>query len=452
MFKKITAFLCLLMVLQVQAQEQQQQQEQRQQPEWIYHTQKGDTIWDICLKYTNKRGCWITLTQYNNVSNDRAVAINTPIRIPVGWLKKPFVVGQVAYVTGSAEYSLWNDKQFTRLTSGQDVHLGAKIHTAANSFVKVVLHKTNEVLIKENSELLLHKFSSENESELNEELILEKGAADAEVNSGKVKNRFIIKTPAAIAAVRGTEFRINSHGDHMRGEVLEGQIDVKSEVSSQSVPAGFGVAATKGKAVQPPRELPPKPIMTKQQIKMALPAKVEWQALSGIDQYQTSLLDSAGAILAIDTVKQNWAIYDALDKGCYSVKVHGIDNEGFHGVDAHAQLCVIDHLPAVVLSDSTDLKDEDNNLVLSWQGIAEANRYKIQISEDAEFTQIAKEIMTSDTQVEFPKLEGKTVYIRVIAMDSLGRVSAPSDTLEYTDRSFLLQILAAVLLLGISFR
>ena len=69
-----------------------------------------------------------------------------------------------------------------------------------------------------------------------------------------------------------------------------------------------------------------------------------------------------------------------------------------------------------------------------------------------EFTQIAKEIMTSDTQVEFPKLEGKTVYIRAIAMDSLGRVSAPSDTLEYTDRSFLFQILASVLLLGISFR
>lgn len=442
MFKKFAGILFLFVALQAQSQ---------QQPEWVYSTVKGDTLWDICLKYTNKRGCWITLTKYNEVANDREIPVNTPIRIPVGWLKQLPVVGEVVYAAGVAEYSQWNDKKFVSLTAGQQVHLGSIIRTQASSIVKLLLHQTNEVLIKENSELLLEKFSSANVNVLDEEITLKQGSADVEVNSNKVKNRFIIKTPAAIAAVRGTQFRINSSGDQMRGEVLEGKIDVSTDSSNQSVPAGFGVSATKGKKIQPPQALPPQPKILKASVKSSLPARIDWEPLSQVGQYQVSLYDSKKKILSIETVDHNWIVYDAIDKGCYLVKVHGIDSAGFHGLDNQASLCVMDDLASVNL-DEDSLEGEGDHLALSWQNVPEANGYRVQVSTDEQFSDIVQDTTTSDAQVELPKIEGQHVYIRVISMDDNGRESLPSNVLEHSDKkSQMFSIIVTTLLVGIAF-
>lgn len=443
MFRKFSGILFLFVALQAQSQ---------QQPEWIYNTVKGDTLWDICLKYTNKRGCWITLTKYNEVVNDRVMPVNTPIRIPVGWLKKLPVVGEVVYVTGAAKYSQWNDKQFFTLTAGQQLHLGAIIRTQAGSIVKLLLHQTNEVLIKENSELLLERFSSNNVDVLDEEITLKQGSADVDVNSDKVKNRFIIKTPAAIAAVRGTQFRISSSGDQMRGEVLEGKIDVSTGSSSQSVPAGFGVSATKGKKIQPPQALPPQPKMLQASVKSSLPARVDWEPLNQVDQYQVSLYNGKKKILSIETVDHNWIVYDTLDKGCYQVKVHGIDGAGFHGIDSQASLCVIEDLASVDLNDEDSLKDEGDHLALSWQNVPEANSYRVQVSTDEQFSDIVQNTTTSDTQVVLPKIEGQDVYIRVISLGGNGRESLPSYVLEYSDKkSQMFSIIVTTILVGIAF-
>jgi len=426
-------------------------QAQAQQPEWIYHTLKHDTIWDICLKYTNKRGCWITLTKYNQIENDRAIPVNTPIRIPVGWLKTPLAVGSVVYVTGNAEYSQWGDQQYSKLISGQKVHLGGKVRTQKASLVKLLLHETNEVLIKENSELLLEKFSSAEEAVLQEEISLKKGDAEAEVNSGKVQNRFIIKTPAAIAAVRGTEFRISSSGEQMRGEVLEGKIDVSSDTSKQSVPAGFGVAATKGEKILPPKALPAKPEMPKGPITSSLPATVTWGKVDKVSRYQASLTNGKGQIIAVDSVDHNSVVYSSLEKDCYQVKVHGIDDEGFHGIDNQVSLCIIDELAQAAIPDDGGLNDTGSGLVLSWGKVPEADSYKVQMSSDEEFSNIIQELTTSETRAVFSKIKDQKVYFRTIAMDNQGRVAEPSNVQEYTDYSLLKSILATALLIGIAF-
>ena len=439
MFKRFIGTLCLLIAMQVQAQES----------EWIYYTVQGDTIWDICLKYTNKRGCWITLTKYNQVENERTIPVDTPIRIPARWLKNLPVVGEVVYVTGVAKYSQWNDQQFVPVIPGQQLHLGSRVRTESESIVKLLLHQTNEVLLKEESELVLRKFSSRGRDVLDEEIILKQGSANAEVNSGKTKNRFIIKTPAAIAAVRGTQFRINSRGDKMRGEVLEGQIDVNSGSSRQSVPAGFGVSASKGEKIQPPRALPPQPQMAEVSVKSPLPARVGWNPLNQVGQYQVSLYNGKQEILSIDTVDHNWVVFDTLDKGCYQVEVHGIDGEGFHGLDSQASLCVTDALAPVVLNDKTD---EGDHLLLSWQAIPEATSYRIQVSSNQEFSDIVQESMTSKTQIALPKIEGQDMYMRVIAVDDSGHVSLPSNVLIYGDRkSHLFDIIVTSVLVAIAF-
>ncbi|MDX2463314.1 MAG: FecR domain-containing protein [Porticoccus sp.] len=442
MYRKFIGTLCLLIAMQVQAQES----------EWVYYTSQGDTIWDICLKYTNKRGCWITLTKYNQVENDRAIPVNTPIRIPFRWLKNLPVVGEVVYVTGEAKYSKWDDQQFVTVIPGQKVHLGSRVRTETESIVKLLLHQTNEVLLKESSELVLERFSSRGRDVLDEEMTLEQGSVEAEVNSGKIKNRFIIKTPAAIAAVRGTQFRVNSRGNKMRGEVLEGQLDVSSGSSRQSVPAGFGVSAIKGKKIQPPRALPPQPQLTQASVKSPLPARVDWNPVNQVSQYQVSLYNGKQEILSIETVNHNWVVYDTLDNGCYQVEVHGIDDEGFHGIDSHAPLCVIDALASVVLNDEVGITDNGDHLLLSWKATPEAASYRVQSSLNQEFSDIVQDSITSKAQMTLPKIEGENVYMRVIAIDGRGHESSPSNVLAYSDRkSQLFDIIVTFVLVAITF-
>jgi hypothetical protein len=169
------------------------------------------------------------------------------------------------------------------------------------------------------------------------------------------------------------------------------------------------------------------------------------------DQYQVTLYDSNEQILSIDTVANNWLVYESLDKTCYLVKVHSVDGEGFHGLDSQTSLCVIDDLPSVNLSDQISLQDDGDNLLMSWEKVAGADGYKVQASTDEGFTNIIEEVTTSDTQATLPKVKGQKVYYRVISMDNSGRVGQPSNVLHYKDKSLLHSILTTVFLTGIAF-
>ena len=51
--------------------------------DWLYKARPGDTIWDLCLEYTARSGCWKELARYNNIADDRAIPPGEEIRIPI---------------------------------------------------------------------------------------------------------------------------------------------------------------------------------------------------------------------------------------------------------------------------------------------------------------------------------------------------------------------------------
>jgi hypothetical protein len=72
---------------------------------------------------------------------------------------------------------------------------------------------------------------------------------------------FSVRTPVAVAGLRGTGFRLNvaEDGGRLANEVLEGAVAVSAQGGKCAWKGGFGTVAEAGKPPAPPRALRPKP-------------------------------------------------------------------------------------------------------------------------------------------------------------------------------------------------
>lgn len=98
---------------------------------------------------------------------------------------------------------------------------------------------------------------------------LQQGKVEVEANPNKVRgNALQIMTPTAVAAVRGTEFRVSSDDKSFREETLEGQVGLTAGGKQVLVGPGYGSLSQQGNSPLPPVSLLPAPDTS------TLPAKV----------------------------------------------------------------------------------------------------------------------------------------------------------------------------------
>lgn len=314
--------------------------------DWIYRARQGDTLWDLCIKYSNKRGCWIELGTYNKIANDRAIPLGTEIRFPQNWLLQMPVVGKVVYVQGEVSYDANASGQLEPLRPGQPLLLGSRI-LALEGTAKITLGKPGVMVIRPNTELRLDSLSGAGETSLSAEITLQQGDVEVEVQPGS-RSRFEIRTPSAIAAVRGTEYRVSSHGgdgESTRSEVLTGAVEVKG-MDSALVPAGFGVLARQGEPLDPPRKLLSPPVFTQATIDAPLPVDIHWQSDPLAVGWQLDLLQN-GTLVESRRLVEPRVVLNDIDEGCYQLVLRAIDAAGFNGLEAGLPVCVLPPEPVV---------------------------------------------------------------------------------------------------------
>lgn len=313
--------------------------------DWIYQTQEGDNLWDICLEYTNKRGCWQQLGPHNNMADDDYIPPGSEIRIPIHWLSNLPVVGKALDVVGDVEYQGFA-RAAEALKSGQALRLGARI-TSRDGNARLQFGKHGQVLLRRNSVLELNTMSSGDGPKQTSRLHLLQGEVEAEVVR-ESNSRFEIYTPAAVAAVRGTQFRVSGDAvagaeqtSSMRSEVTEGLVRVNG-AASVDVPEGFGVRADAGAAPEPPRKLLNPPLLDEASLASPLPARVTWEDNVGARTWRLDLYAAGenGSLLRTDVSGSAEFTYADLEQTCYRLVVRGIDQDGFNGLDSDNKLCI----------------------------------------------------------------------------------------------------------------
>lgn len=309
--------------------------------DWVYRVQPGDTLWGLCLEYTSKQGCWIELARYNAIDRDRRMAPGTEIRIPVDWLLQVPVAGRVLNVNGDVSYRPRRDDPATPLMAGQHVALGSVLVSGDGS-ARITLGTYGELLLRPHSVLEISSVGAAETGGQSSQVHLEQGEVEAQV-APQSRSRFEVRTPSAIAAVRGTRYRVASlpQEDSTRGEVLEGVVAVQA-ASSVDVPAGFGVKATAGAPVGAPRKLLAAPRFEQRRIDAPLPVSVRWAGDPQAVAWQLDVYAAGehGTLLYSERPTDPVLVLESLDEGCYRVVARAIDSEGFNGLEQELPVCV----------------------------------------------------------------------------------------------------------------
>lgn len=402
--------------------------------DWLYTVRPGDTLWDLCERYTKEDGCWYKLDKVNNVAYPRQLPPGFVISFPVDWLKIAPTPVEVSFVAGDVTVKLGPDVNPEKISAGDKLPIGARIITQEGN-VNLLFADGTTLQLEPYSELILDTLSAvDGVGIVDSRLRLNQGAVKARVFKREPATRFQITTPAAVAAVRGTEYRVSSIAGEqalMRGEVFEGLVDVSSNEASQNVAAGFGIVAKEGEPLSEPQALLAAPVFTMSNTPQSVPATVSWQDLARAQSYQLEILrdnDNDELVRRLDINTLEYTI-DSLELACYRLRLRGVDSEQLQGLATQQKICIVPSLAVPELNSENVIYQDRSAPMLSWSQVDGAVKYRYQVASDLSFNTILQQGELDAAQLA---LTGKeTLYVRVQAIGQDGQVTVFSNTLQW---------------------
>ncbi len=302
----------------------------------IYTVKKNDTVWGICKTYVTDPLCWKKLVEYNQLKTPKYLPPKSIIRIPKAWLIDHPTTALVIAVEGNVSV-IRQGKSEEKLNVGERLSQ-QDVVKALKGTAMIKFADESRLLLKENSTIRMASLQFYDPSQLvSTRVELLKGRVKAQVEKVKNKNsRYQISTPAAVAAVRGTEFRVtNTQSDHgiavMRTELLSGALVVTSESNQENIKAGQGVMAVEGQGVFAPVALLPRPLMDiNESRQIQMPLDIQWHPIDGAKSYKVSLITENSQLWEEDVEGTSFTLHD-LDSGSFQLLIRGVDAQGFEG-------------------------------------------------------------------------------------------------------------------------
>ena len=428
--------------------------------DWIYTVRKGDTLWDLCSTYTHVVNCWLKIGEYNGVEYPKIMAPGTRIKFPVTWLKSPPTTVKVLYARGDVD-KVWSSGESKPLLKGMELAIGDSVRTGENSTSTLLFADDSILILEESSYITMDSLSlARDETMVDSKVNLSRGSASARVpkpfnsktpsdkqskntrtRKPNIQRRFEIQTPSAVAAVRGTEFRVSARGEEgaeMAGEVYAGEIRVSQQIKQKNTEKAllkkYGIVVEKDREMGNPIELLSAPaIQTSGSIQYEQ-LSLSWDELSGATKYVLSLFPSSERDNLLKKVEVNDSHYrfDDLDLGCYQIALRAIDVFGLQGLVTVREFCLV---PVPDPPKARIDHDKDyNGSVLSWLSAPDTNEYQVEFSNSESFSSIDKAVPAYCLEYSITMVEKRDyAYVRVrskVSDSILGRPSSVFHTKE----------------------
>ncbi|MDO8805366.1 MAG: FecR family protein [Elusimicrobiota bacterium] len=161
---------------------------------------------------------------------------------------------KIISMSGAVDVRAAREGKWASAKEKTEIGEGGAVRTGANGGAVILMPNKTKVWLKENSSLEI-----EQRQTLSSRLMLVFGRIKVRVPHLMRKERFEVRSPAAVCAVRGTEFTMGSTEEgKMDLQVLFGEVKLKFTVPPQkgsaefNIPQGQGInSAESGKAVKP---------------------------------------------------------------------------------------------------------------------------------------------------------------------------------------------------------
>lgn len=400
----VAAVSALLLMQPVHAQSPMAVQTQgaEQNSDWMYTVRPGDTLWSIAKTYLDPRHSWHKLMHYNQLQGGADLDAGLVIRIPVEWLKQQPAPAVVRHVQGTVRLRQARQAQFKPLKAGQQLGIGDEIQTlSGNTSIRFADGSTLQ--LNENSTLIFNTLTRYGDSGMvDTRTRLVNGSLSTEVKRQQQGDRYEIATPSAVAAVRGTQFRLAADASSTRAEVTDGMVQLRTDRQTIPLSAGYGISIGGTRVMAPVSLLPaPSPSQLPRKIDR-LPLTLDWQPVPGADHYIAEIYQSSASDAKVNSIRlgqTNWTL-DQLNNGQYTLALRAVDGKGFQGMDFKADLQVeIRAKPAQPLSPADQERFEDGQPLFRWQIQQSGDLSRLEIAKDRDFTQLVSRTgFTSETQ------------------------------------------------------
>lgn len=376
-----------------------------------YTVKRGDTLIGLAARGFKREGDYRVAQQRNRIANPRRLRPGSILHIPIGILRVQPIDAKVIAFRGGATVA------GTAARVGMPVRQGNLLATGADAFLTIEL--------ADGSLLTLPSRSTVKVAELHRILLtstiikrfdLVTGRTETEVPKAvQPSDRFEVRTPVSVAAVRGTRFRV-TFGDNASGTgVLEGNVHVDAGERSVDVPVGTGVVATVAGpgAVVP---LLPKPALTD-------PDKVQDDELvsfrlnevAGAASYRVQLAKDAGFIEAFAEAETNAPAvsFAGVPNGSFFARATAISPAGLEGLPSvYSFERQLNSIQASV--DEPDQCPGRRCLRFRWRVAGEGiHRYRFQLAHAPAGTPIIDEPEMTGNEIVLTDLPGGTYFWRV---------------------------------------
>jgi hypothetical protein len=260
-----------------------------QAQEWVYRVRPGDTLWDVTGAYLKPSVPWQRLQEHNRIANPYQLPPGSTLRIPLQWLDRQPANAKVVALQGSATARAATGRE-APVTPGMSLATGARLKTSPDASLSLQFADGSRLLLLGDSELLLDRLTRFGRSGMADtRLRLQRGRIGNDVRHlhGPAAN-FIVDTPTASSAVRGTKFRVEAGDAHSQTEVLEGRVAVAAPRQRAALlRPGFGAVVAAGQSAVSPIPLLPAPDLSRiAPLSQSARPDLAWPAVEGARQYR----------------------------------------------------------------------------------------------------------------------------------------------------------------------
>lgn len=405
--------------------------------EFVYIARPRDTLIGIARRLLIEPGRWSEIQTRNSIADPRRIPLGTQIRIPYSWLRLSPDTATVTALNGEVRNETRN------LAIGDALPEGSQVYTGADGSVTLSLADGSVITLQKSSELTLEgmrRVTGLPEAH-DTRVKLQSGRVQTVVKPQGNVGRFEIRTPVAVSAVRGTQFRSSFEPgtENATTETLEGLVAVSGSAATVSVPADYGTRVARDTAPLPPVPLlPPPDLQALPETSGASRLLLQWPAVTGATAYRIQLApDAEFHSLLADTISAGPQVdLPAPADGSYWLRVRSVDSLGLEGQDAVRTL-VQRLLPAppALAGPLPDASVVGDGATFTWAGTGPGIQYRVQIARDAGFTELLlQRDAIEGTQIDVGNVPAGRYFWRVAAVNDRGESGDWSPSQAFTQR------------------
>ena len=358
---------------------------------------RDDTLKELCSRYLQQPERWPAVARLNRMANPDVLTPGQRIIIPVDMLKGVALEARVILLKGTGFLKEPGAAGWRPLSQGDLVRVGSSLKSGPQSSVEVAFADGTRFLLRENTVLSV-KAAQQGVLHLLRVLYLEAGKVIARVKAATGRDsRFEIETPSALAAARGTEYRVGlDEQATTRAEMLESSIGFSSMGSTVVLNRDEGSVARFKEPPSPARRLlpPPEPVELKPSYGET-PIALRFSGVEGATRYRAVLSrDPEGKDAVREATLLPGESFEVAPEadGTYYVIAGSIDAVGLEGRLSPPRGLVLRKevkkvkAAAPVIGEPLDAaRLLTTGTAITWQKVPGAERYQLQVATDREF-------------------------------------------------------------------